>query len=165
MKRWDAKVERWLARVAFVAEAMPELEISPVGEEEKQLIVAQIGGKARSYREVKDRDVWPALREWLSPPQAAALDSYAPERIDLANGRSAKVTYEAGKPPSISLVVQQLYGVDETPTISGQPVLVHILAPNQRPWQMTRDLKSFWERGFAQMKKDLAGRYPKHDWR
>ena len=44
-------------------------------------------------------------------------------------------------------------------------LLVHILAPNQRPWQVTGDLKGFWERGYPQMKKDLAGRYPKHEWR
>ncbi|MFM1561111.1 MAG: ATP-dependent helicase HrpB [Roseibacillus sp.] len=165
LKKWDAKVEHWIARVGFVAHAMPELELSPIGEEEKLLLLAQVCAKARSYREIKEREVWPALRQWLSAPQAAALESYAPERIDLVNGASAKVTYEAGKPPSIGLKVQQLYGVDETPLISGQPVQVQVLAPNQRPWQVTQDLKSFWEVGYAQMKKDLAGRYPKHKWR
>ena len=165
LKRWDAKVERWLARVEFVAEAMPQLEIGVIGEDEKRLLVAQVCAGARSYREIKDRDVWPALREWLSPPQAAALESYAPERIELVNGVGAKVSYEAGKPPGIALKVQQLYGVDETPEISGTPVLVQVLAPNQRPWQVTQDLRSFWENGYPQMKKDLAGRYPKHEWR
>ena len=119
---------------------------------------------ARSYREIKDRDPWRALKEWLSGPQKAGLESYAPERITLANGMGAKVTYEDGKPPRIGLKVQQLYGVDQTPTVAGQPVLVEVLAPNQRPWQTTQDLESFWERGYAQMKKDLAGRYPKHRW-
>ena len=165
LKRWDAKVEHWIARVAFVATAMPELEITSIGEDEKELIIAQVCGKARSYREIKDREVWSALRDWLSAPQAAALESYAPEEIDLANGRNAKVSYEAGKPPTIGLKVQQLYGVEETPLISGQPVQVQVLAPNQRAWQVTQDLKSFWANGYPQMKKDLAGRYPKHDWR
>ncbi len=165
LKKWDAKVEHWIARVAFVAEAMPELEMGPIGIEEKTLLLTQVCGKARSYREIKDRDVWPALRQWLSAPQAAALENYAPERIELVNGRSAKVSYEAGKAPTIGLKVQHLYGVEETPLISGQPVQVQVLAPNQRPWQVTQDLKSFWERGYAQMKKDLVGRYPKHEWR
>jgi ATP-dependent helicase HrpB len=61
--------------------------------------------------------------------------------------------------------VQRLYGVEETPVIAnGHPLVVKILAPNQRPWQVTTDMPGFWERGFTQMKKDLAGRYPKHNW-
>ena len=165
LKRWDAKVEHWIARVGFVARSMPELEISAIGEEEKKLIVTQICMKARSYRDIKDRDVWPALGDWLSAPQSAALESYAPERLELSNGVVAKVSYEEGKTPSIALKVQQLYGVKETPEVSGQQIQVQILAPNQRPWQVTQDLSSFWESGYPQMKKDLAGRYPKHEWR
>ena len=165
LKRWDAKVDYWIARVDFLSQSMPELEISAIGEEEKKLIVTQVCRKARSYREVKDREVWPVLREWLSPPQSSALESYAPERIELSNGVTVRVAYEVGKDPSISLKVQQLYGVRETPAISGRPVQVQVLAPNQRPWQVTQDLKSFWESGYPQMKKDLAGRYPKHEWR
>ena len=63
LKRWDAKVEHWVARVACVAMAMPELELSPIGEEEKQILLEQVCRKARSYRDIKDRDVWPALRQ------------------------------------------------------------------------------------------------------
>jgi ATP-dependent helicase HrpB len=165
LKKWDAKVEAWMARVAFVAEAKPEIELTPIGVEEKLLLLEQICAKARSYRDIKDREVWPVLREWLSAPQSAALESYAPERIELANGVGAKVCYEAGLPPSIALKVQQLYGVRETPRISGRPVQVQVLAPNQRSWQVTQDLKSFWESGYVQMRKELAGRYPKHEWR
>ncbi|MBB80006.1 MAG: ATP-dependent helicase HrpB [Roseibacillus sp.] len=165
LKRWDAKVERWIARVAFVDRSMPELEISAISEEDKKLIVNQICMGARSYRDIKDREVWPALKEWLSASQLAALESYAPERIELSNGVAAKVAYEAEKAPMIALKVQQLYGVKETPEISGQQIQVQILAPNQRPWQVTQDLSSFWESGYPQMKKDLAGRYPRHEWR
>jgi len=62
--------------------------------------------------------------------------------------------------------VRDLFGVWQTPTIAGGrvPLLVHILAPNMRPWQMTKDLASFWASGYAAMKKDLAGRYPKQPW-
>ncbi len=165
LKRWDAKVEHWIARVAFLSAAMPELELTPIGKEERELIISQVCGQARSYREVKDRDVWPALRDWLSQPQRAALQSYAPERIELVNGVGVKVNYEAGMSPAIALKVQQLYGVQKTPTISGQPVLVKILAPSQRPWQVTQDLAGFWKNGYLQMKKELAGRYPRHEWR
>ena len=91
----------------------------------------------------------------------------APTEITLSNGVKTKIRYEAGSSPIISLTVQRLYGVEQTPTIANGAVKlkVEILAPNQRPWQITEDLASFWENGFAQMKKDLAGRYPKHDWK
>ena len=164
LKKWDGKVERWIRRLNFLAEARPDLEMPAIGEDERALIIAQVCMGARSYKEIKDREVWPALEEWLSAPQKAALGSYAPERLTLANGREVRVRYE-DEGPVIGIKVQQLYGVEETPAIAGNPVRVEILAPNQRPWQVTRDLPSFWENGYAQMKKDLAGRYPKHEWR
>ena len=165
LKKWDATVERWIGRVNFLADAMPELEMPRVADDERRFLIEQVCAGALSYRELKERDVWPALREWLSGPQKAGLEAYAPERITLTNGAHAKVYYADGKPPRIGLKVQQLYGVRKTPVIAGCAVLLEILAPNQRPWQTTRDLESFWETGYAQMKKDLAGRYPKHDWR
>lgn len=165
LKQWDVAVERWIGRVNFLAEAMPELELPPIGEEERRFLIEQICVGARSYREIKDRDPWRALRDWLSGPQAAGMEAYAPEKISLMNGVTAKVRYEDGRPPCIGLKVQQLYGVTETPQVAGKPVLVEVLAPNQRPWQTTQDLASFWESGYAQMKKDLAGRYPKQKWK
>ncbi len=166
LKNWDASVEQWTARLASLGAWMPELEMPGWGEEDKAAAVAQICHGATSYKEIKEANVWPVLREWLSAPQRAALDSYCPERITLANGQSAKITYEHGKDPWIALRAQHLFGVWETPVIAGGrvPLLVHILAPNQRPWQMTRDLKGFWQTGWSQMKKELAGRYPKHPW-
>lgn len=165
LKKWDVGVERWIGRVNFLAAAMPELELPRIGEEERRFLIEQICAGARSYRDIKDRDPWRALRDWLSGPQAAGMESYAPERITLSNGVGVKVRYEDGRPPCIGLKVQQLYGVDQTPEVAGTPVLVEVLAPNQRPWQTTQDLESFWAGGYAQMKKDLAGRYPKHEWR
>lgn len=166
LKNWDAQVEQWTARLAGLSAWMPELELPGWGEEDRVSAVAQICHGALSYKEIKEASVWPVLREWLSGPQRAALDSYAPERVNLPTGQSAKVTYEPGKDPWIALKVQQLFGVWETPSIAGGrvPLLVHILAPNQRPWQMTKDLKSFWSGGYAQMRKDLAGRYPRQNW-
>ncbi|MFC7335679.1 ATP-dependent helicase HrpB [Haloferula chungangensis] len=166
LKKWDAAVEQWCARLACLSEWMPEMEMPCWGDDDKAAAVAQICHGATSYKEIKDAAVWPVLKEWLSVPQRAVLDSYAPERLDLVNGRSAKVTYEYGKDPWIGLRVRDLFGVWETPTIAGGkvPVLVHVQAPNQRAWQMTKDLESFWRSGYSQMRKDLAGRYPKHPW-
>ncbi|MEM9237636.1 MAG: ATP-dependent helicase HrpB [Verrucomicrobiota bacterium] len=166
LKRWDAAVEQWGARLACLSEWMPEMELPGWSDEDKAAAVAQICHGLTSYKEIKEAAVWPVLKEWLSGAQQAVLESYAPERITLANGRSVKISYEFGKDPWIGLRVRDLFGVWETPTIAGGkvPLLVHVQAPNQRAWQMTKDLESFWTSGYAQMRKDLAGRYPKHPW-
>lgn len=165
LKKWDSKVERWIARLAFLSDVMPELELPGFDESDRETVITEMCAGATTFKEVRDRDPWKVLREWLSPPQKEALDAYAPEKITLVNGISTRVRYQAGSDPWIEEKVQRLYGVDETPQIaSDYALLVKVLAPNQRPWQMTKDLPGFWERGFAQMKKDLAGRYPKHNW-
>jgi ATP-dependent helicase HrpB len=166
LKNWDHRVEQWTARLDLLGRSMPELEMPGWSDADKADAIAQICHGAVAYKDIKEADVWRVLREWLSPAQRAALDSYCPERIDLPNGQSAKITYQAGGDPYISVRVSHLFGVWETPTIcNGRvPLLVHILTPGQKPWQMTKDLKSFWASGYFQMKKEIAGRYPKHPW-
>lgn len=165
LKKWDAKVERWIARLEFLSKTMPELELPGFDESDREAVIAQICAGATTFKEVKERDPWRVLHEWLSGPQKQALESFAPEKITLANGIGTRVLYALGSEPWCEEKVQRLYGVNETPLIAnGHPLVMKILAPNQRPWQVTSDLPGFWERGFAQMKKDLAGRYPKHNW-
>ncbi|MFC5049892.1 ATP-dependent helicase HrpB [Rubritalea spongiae] len=166
LKKWDQVVEQWIARLLCLREWMPELELPGFDEEDRAIAFEQICEGAFGYKDIKDREVMPALASWLSAGQKAALDHYAPTRIKLENGREVKVKYEIGKQPTIALQVQRLFGVRETPTIAEGKVklLVQVCAPNQRPWQMTQDLSNFWESGFEQMRKDLAGRYPKHKW-
>jgi ATP-dependent helicase HrpB len=166
LKNWDDSVTQWTARLGSLGIWLPELGMPGWSDADKAAAIAQICHGAVSYKEIKEANVWRVLREWLSAAQRAALDSYCPERIELANGQSAKVTYELGKDPWIAIRVQHLFGVWETPLIGNGrvPVLVHILGPNQRPWQMTKDLRNFWSTGYPQMKKEIAGRYPKHPW-
>ena len=165
LKNWDAGVERWIARVNFLAKAMPELEMPEFGEEERRFVISGVCEGAGSLREVKNREVKPVLRDFLSAMQRASLESYAPEKVALSNGINTRVNYKDLEEPWMEEKVQRLYGVKETPTLpGGQKLVVKICAPNQRPWQVTKDMKGFWETGFGQMKKDLAGRYPKHNW-
>jgi ATP-dependent helicase HrpB len=90
-----------------------------------------------------------------------------PERIQLPSGFNAKVHYEPGLPPVVSATIQKLYGLEEVPRIGfGRiPVVVEALAPNQRPQQKTQDMQSFWQKAYPMLKKELKGRYPKHEWR
>lgn len=166
LKNWDNSVEQWTARLALLGKCMPELGMPGWTEEDRADAVAQICHGSVSYKEIKEANVWRVLREWLSAGQRAALDAHCPERVDLPNGQSAKITYGEGKDPFISVRVSHLFGLWETPVIAGGrvPLLVHILTPGQKPWQMTKDLKGFWACGYAQMKKEVVGRYPRHAW-
>jgi ATP-dependent helicase HrpB len=88
----------------------------------------------------------------------------APESIKLPGGRQVKVHYEPGKPPWIESRLQDFFGMRETPRIGSTPVVIHLLAPNHRPVQVTSDLAGFWERLYPQVRKELSRRYPKHKW-
>ena len=94
------------------------------------------------------------------------LDEIAPARIRLPNGRQTKVHYEPGKPPWIASRLQDFFGMRETPRIGQEqtPVVVHLLAPNQRAVQTTADLAGFWERLYPQVRRELMRRYPRHSW-
>jgi len=166
LKKWDAKAEQWIERVNFLAAAMPELQVDPIDEEARLALIEQVCLGAVRYKQLKDRDVWPALRGWLAAPQIQAIESYAPERVKLPRGRSAKVTY-GGETPKISATIQDLYDLNENPTLAGGGVraLVEVLGPNRRPVQTTADIRGFWENSYAAIRKDLKGRYPKHEWR
>ena len=166
LKNWDDSVNQWTARLASLGSWMPELGMPGWTDEDRGDAIAQICHGAVSYKEIKEAKVWRVLHEWLSEAQRAALDLYCPERVNFTNGQSAKITYAVGMDPFISLRVSHLFGIWETPTIAkGRiPLLVHILTPGQKPWQMTKDLKGFWQSGYAQMKKEVAGRYPRHPW-
>jgi ATP-dependent helicase HrpB len=100
----------------------------------------------------------------LSAMRPARMSQAAPERIRLPGGREVKVNYQPGKPPWIESRLQDFFGMRDTPRIGGAPVVVHLLAPNHRPVQVTSDLAGFWERLYPQVRKELARRYPKHKW-
>ena len=167
LKHWDQGVDRWIARLVSLSKWMPEMELPGFDDDDKLMVLEELCQGAKSYKDIKNREVMPVLAKWLSQGQEAVLAAYAPLEVTLSNGRKAKVRYSADGEPWIAMKMQLLYGVDELPEIAQgkAKLLVHILAPNQRPWQVTGDLKGFWERGYPQMKKDLAGRYPRQEWR
>lgn len=164
---WTDEAEQFLRRVNFLSGAMPELGLRPIHTEERHLLIAELCEGATCYRDIKDKPVLPALREWLDPRQLASLEKYAPERMALPGGRRAKITYPETGAPTLSARIQDLYGVEGGLTISGGRVALtlEILAPNHRPVQVTRDLASFWKDQYPQLKSSLQRRYPKHEWR
>ncbi len=167
LKNWDQSVERWIGRLVSLSRWLPEMGLPGFSEDDKLMVLEEVCQGAKSYKEIKNRELMPVLKHWLSEGQQQVLDAYAPLEVSLSNGRKAKVRYSVDGAPWIAMKMQFLYDVTELPEIAQGRVklLVHLLAPNQRPWQVTDDLAGFWERGYPQMKKDLAGRYPKHEWR
>jgi ATP-dependent helicase HrpB len=167
LPNWDHSVEQWLARLNFLCANCPELQLPKISDNDKKSIIEQLCHGASSYREIKEREVKPMVMSWLSQSQRELLDKHAPERLTLSNGRTPKVSYENGKSPFISLRIQELYDVTQTPKIAMArvPVVVHILTPGMKPIQVTQDLASFWREHYPKIKSELARKYPKHLWR
>ncbi|HEX4641141.1 MAG TPA: ATP-dependent helicase HrpB [Chthoniobacterales bacterium] len=167
LKNWDNAVEQWIARANFIAAEFPELEFPTIGEAEKRLLLEQLCQGASSYKEIKDKSVMPVVKSWLNPGQQQALDDLAPERIGLASGRNAKITYADNAAPTIAARIQDLYDTPRGLTVGrGRiPLRIQVLAPNNRPIQITNDLETFWREGYPKIKKELQRKYPKHKWR
>ncbi|MCF7847218.1 MAG: ATP-dependent helicase HrpB [Kiritimatiellales bacterium] len=167
LSKWDDQVEKWIARVNCLAAGCPDYGIPAIDEEARQAMVQEICLGAVCRRDLKDRSVWKVVKSWLTPAQLEIVEKQAPERIKLPSGINARVRYEAGQPPVVSATIQKLYGLEKSPTIGfGRiPVVVEALAPNQRPQQKTQDMQSFWRETYPLLKKELKGRYPKHEWR
>ncbi len=164
---WNEAVEQWIVRVNRLAEWFPELEVTPIRPEDRAMLIEQICYGSRGARDLKDKPVMPVLREWLRPEQLAVLDEYLPERLVMANGRRARLRYEPEGPPVMSARIQELYGVDGRFTLGHGRVAVkfEVLAPNQRPIQVTDDLTAFWRDMYPKVKAELSRRYPRHEWR
>ncbi len=165
--KWDDQVEKWIARVNCLAEGCPDYGIPKIDEEARRAMIQEICLGAVCKKDLKTRSVWKTVKSWLNPAQLELIDKQAPERIKLPSGLNAKVRYEEGQPPVLAATIQKLYGLQEVPKIGfGRiPVMVEALAPNQRPQQKTQDMQSFWENSYPLIKKELKGRYPKHEWR
>lgn len=164
---WNEAVDQWIVRVNRLSEWFPEYEVAPITEADRATLVEQICYGSFGARDLKDKPVMPVLREWLTSEQLAVLDQVLPERLVMANGRKARLRYGPEGPPVLSARIQELYGIDGRFTL-GQgrvPVKIEVLAPNQRPIQVTDDLTSFWRDMYPKVKAELSRRYPRHEWR
>ncbi|MFU8779917.1 MAG: ATP-dependent helicase C-terminal domain-containing protein, partial [Kiritimatiellia bacterium] len=167
IKAWDAKVETWIARVNLVATHCPQADIPVIGAAERTALLAQICHGAMRIKEAKNAAVWPVLQQWLSTAQTATVEAYAPTQIRIENGRTPRIHYDDPSGPYLAMRVQELYDTNKLPMLCNGAVRlkVQVLAPSQRPVQITADLARFWTESYPQIKKDLRGRYPKHEWR
>lgn len=138
-----------------------------------QALAATLGDWLRPYlqrvsrRSQLDRlDLVAILRARLDWPAQQALDRLLPTHLQVPSGSCLPLEYRLDGPPVLAVRLQEMFGCAQTPAVceNAVPVLVHLLSPARRPVQVTRDLAGFWQRTYAEVKKELKGRYPKHYW-
>lgn len=166
LKQWDNAVEQWIIRVNRLAEWCPEFGLPTIGDEERHLMLEQICLGAMGYKEIKEKEVWPVVRSFPPGNLQPLIEQHAPERIGLPGGRKARIVYEAKGDPVIAATIQDLYGVEDLRIAMGRaPLVIHVLAPNRRPIQVTQNLEKFWREDYPKIKKELQRKYPRHTWR
>jgi ATP-dependent helicase HrpB len=155
-----------LDRLAFLARAMPELGLPA---DPRILFDDVVRSCAAGHRRVVDLvrvDLGAALLGTLTHDQRTSLAREAPAEILLPTGRRVAVAYRSDAPPTIAARIQELFGWSATPRLAlgRTPLVIQLLAPNQRPVQVTDDLAGFWRTTYFDVRKQLRGRYPKHAW-
>ncbi len=162
----DKEFVNFRARIHCLREWMPDLELPRIDDAFLCARLPELCAGKLSFAELARAPLVDAVRNALDWKQVDALDRHAPERIKVPSGNNIRLTYEEGRPPILAARIQELFGMKSTPRIAGGRVtlLLHLLAPNMRPQQVTDDLESFWNTTYATVRKDLRRRYPKHDW-
>jgi ATP-dependent helicase HrpB len=147
-----------LARAAFATEAWPATDDAA--------LAAVLARGRRSLGEVAEVDLSAELLRSLAPSAARLLAQEFPDRISLPGGRTVPVHYAPGQPPWIASRLQDFFGLRRGPTLGrGRvPLVLHLLAPNQRAVQVTQDLTGFWSRHYPALRRELGRRYPRHAW-
>ncbi|MCC6872857.1 MAG: ATP-dependent helicase HrpB [Sandaracinaceae bacterium] len=120
----------------------------------------------RSFAELRDASLLDAIRAELGASVLAKLDRLAPDTVAIAGRPRVRVSYELDRPPWIESRLQDFFGTLEGPRVAGGrvPLVLHLLAPNQRAVQVTTDLAGFWQRHYPEIRKELMRRYPRHHW-
>ncbi|WP_436398931.1 ATP-dependent helicase HrpB [Roseobacter sp. S98] len=157
--------QRFLARARLVCRAdtsFPDFDTVHLMDTLEDWLLPHITG-VRSTADWKKFDLSGALRARLSWDQMQQLDRQAPAHFETPLGNRVPISYEDAQ-PQVSLRLQELFGVTEHPTVAGTPVQLTLLSPARRPVQVTEDLPGFWASSYADVRKDMRGRYPKHPW-
>ncbi len=168
---WNRDSRDLQARVAFVRrlgapyEAWPDLADAALAETLEEWLAPWLEGMSR--REHLARvPLAEALRARLGWARERELDALAPSHLAVPSGSRVRIDYLDDSAPAVAVRLQEVFGLAATPRLGGgrAPVTFKLLSPAQRPVQVTRDLEGFWQRGYAEVRKDLRGRYPKHYW-
>jgi ATP-dependent helicase HrpB len=157
-------LDRFVARVTFAAQHSKAFEVPA---DLVQSALRELATGLRSFAELRQAASSGGLERAINALlPVRSIDELAPTHIRLPGGRRAPIEYSEHHPPSVASRLQDFFGMRETPRVGGGavPLVVHLLAPNRRPVQMTQDLESFWKNLYPQLRRELSRRYPKHKW-
>lgn len=166
---WTPELRQWQARVQLLHRLEPEQwpDVSDAA------LLATLEDWAGPYLDGVTRfahlekfALRDALTGRLDWPRQQRLDQELPTRIDVPSGSRIAIDYTTDHDPVLSVKLQEMFGLTATPRLAGGrvPLTIHLLSPAQRPVAVTQDLASFWANAYAEVRKDLRGRYPRHPW-
>jgi ATP-dependent helicase HrpB len=162
----DSPARSFLTRIRCLRDWRPELELPAFDETALRELATALCPGSRSFADLRAADWLGAILGRLTHVQRQAVEREAPERLQVPSGSRIALRYEISRPPVLAVRIQELFGLHETPRVAAGRVrvLLHLLAPNYRPQQVTDDLASFWANTYPQVRKEVRARYPKHAW-
>ncbi len=168
--RWTETARELQARVGFLRKldpggGWPDMEPAALADRLEDWLGPWVAGIAR-LSDMARVDLAAALAATLDWHQRQALDRLAPARVTVPSGREVPLDYSTGDTPVLSVKLQEMFGAEDTPQVADGrvPVTVALLSPAGRPLQTTQDLAGFWRTGYAAVRAEMRGRYPKHPW-
>ncbi len=170
---WTPELRQWQARVTLLRQLdlekqdsseWPDVRDAALLDSLESWLLPYLG-KVTRLSHFGNLDLSSIVRNLLPWPLPQALEAQAPRAIQVPSGSNIRIDYSQ-HPPILAVRLQELFGLAETPRIAHgkQPLTLHLLSPARRPVQVTQDLANFWRTTYADVKKDLKGRYPKHFW-
>lgn len=167
---WDEKTKQLRARVALLRrlegpDDWPDWSDESLLERLPERLAPHLHGITR-LEELQNLDLAEILLAELDWPRRQRLDLEAPTYMQVPSGRRHPIDYTQGEEALLAVKLQEMFGTSETPRIAGGriPLLLQLLSPAGRPLQVTRDLATFWQRGYREVRAEMRGRYPKHPW-
>ena len=166
---WTDPVRQWLARVRFLraleGEPWPDLSDAALAARAGEWLAPMFTGKT-AVSQATGEDLARALRGLVPHALARRLDKEAPSHLAVPTGSQLAIDYAAEGGPVLAVRVQELFGLDHHPSVGNGrvPLTLSLLSPAQRPIQVTKDLPAFWRGSWAEVKREMRGRYPKHPW-
>ncbi|HEX3275948.1 MAG TPA: ATP-dependent helicase HrpB [Gemmatimonadales bacterium] len=165
---WSQEAHRLRARLGFMHRldpTWPDVSDEALARDLERWLGPYLAGITR-FSQLSDIDLGHTLLGQVPAGQRARLDRWAPSHVQMPTGSRIPVDYSDPAGPALGVRLQELFGQSETPTVGeGRVTLtLHLLSPARRPVQVTRDLAGFWRKTYFEVRKDLKGRYPKHDW-
>lgn len=166
---WTKALAQWRDRVMFLRRAegdeWPDLSDTALAATIDGWLAPSLAGKT-SLAAIGADELTEAIHALLPWSQRRRLDAEAPTHFTAPTGTSVPIDYEAEAGPTISIRVQELFGLSQHPGMAGGrvPLVVELLSPAHRPVQVTRDLPGFWRGSYAAVKAEMKGRYPRHPW-